>query len=87
MQFTDDLGFRDLALALRKGKLVWSNGRGFGKVLPFFIKNIIISVWNPVACRFYGHEFSRGISHIDKDDNFVYSRFQTCGHCCKRVLI
>jgi hypothetical protein len=65
-----------LGLVIYRGRAVYGNG--YGLMLPMPILNLVVQVWNCVACRVLGHDDV--LWHLKQADA-SYTRRPTCVAC------
>ena len=67
--------FEDMGLAVWGHSLVYGWKHGRLRWAPMWVKRLIVAIWNPIACRVWGHDV---FGPFEKGDKAV------CVNCCKK---
>lgn len=68
-----------------KYQLGYGLGHGYLKSWPMPVKHLIVTVWNFIACRVWGHDWFEMAEEIDPKDGSIWQAVEKhCVACGKR---
>lgn len=81
--------FRDMGLVWYKTHFAWGWKHGRLRWAPHWVRNLIMSIWNPVGCLIWGHDTFGPILEGEEETlpdgrRIRYkARPKVCVNCCK----
>lgn len=83
-QFNKDI--KTWGLKLFRGSIVWSPKFGSFRWIPYWIKILIIAIWNPIQCFFTSHDYIEWQAWMDDKYSVGINGPPHCPKCSKNLL-